>query len=138
VKLSEQPSKTSCPGVQQVRRFSRADRFVADAIFDEAQGCERPTVLVDPRDPLRKTTLSSDLSYEDLLVPVVRGGAVVGGRTSLDATRKRTLAQLGSLDPTIRRLTNPHEYPVGLTSELFAERARLIEVERARSAVGST
>jgi nicotinate phosphoribosyltransferase len=39
IKLSEQSSKISNPGMQQIRRWSRNDRYVADAIYDEAQGC---------------------------------------------------------------------------------------------------
>src|SRR5262245_44404278 len=37
VKVSEQAVKTSNPGVQQVRRFSEPDFFVADVIYDEEQ-----------------------------------------------------------------------------------------------------
>lgn len=130
VKVSEQAAKTSNPGVQQVRRFSRDGKFVADAIYDEAQGCASPTTIVDPLDPTRRRTLSSDLAHEDLLVPVVRAGQIVSERPSLSSIRDRSRSQLEALDPSIRRLVNPHAYPVGLTKDLFEQRIELIERAR--------
>jgi nicotinate phosphoribosyltransferase len=127
IKLSEQAAKISNPGIQQVRRFSRAGTLVADAIYDEQQGCASPTLIIDPLDPTRRRTLSEELSHEDLLVPVVRGGKVVAARPTLPAIQARTKAQLATLSPSVRRLLHPHEYPVGLTRELFAERVRLVE-----------
>ncbi|HEY6881932.1 MAG TPA: nicotinate phosphoribosyltransferase [Polyangiales bacterium] len=127
IKLSEQAAKTSNPGIQQVRRFSRDGRLVADAIFDEQSGCAVPTTIVDPLDPTRRRTLPAHLDQEDLLVPVVRAGKVVAERPSLPAIQARARAQLATLSPSVRRLLHPHEYPVGLTRELFAERLQMVE-----------
>jgi nicotinate phosphoribosyltransferase len=126
IKVSEQAIKTSNPGLQQVRRFSLAGKLVADAIYDEAEGAVSPTVIVDPLDPTRRRTLSAELQHEDLLVPVVRGGQLSGERPTLSAIRERARASLASLDSTSRRLVNPHQYPVGLTRELYDARAQLI------------
>lgn len=131
IKVSEQAAKTSNPGVQQVRRFSRHGRFIADAIHDEARGCPEPPVIVDPLDPTRRRTLSGELEHEDLLMPVVRQGRAAAPRPSLPQIRARTLAQLGALDPTVRRFVNPHEYPVGLTPDLYEQRLRLVLAARA-------
>jgi nicotinate phosphoribosyltransferase len=132
IKLSEHSSKTTTPGVLQVRRFARAGKWVADAIYDENAGCASPTTIIDPLDPLRRRVLSSDLEHQDLLVPVMRGGSLVGERPTLASIRDRVQSELGALDPTVRRLMRPHTYPVGLTEELYQHRLRLIE--RARSA----
>ncbi|MET0344480.1 MAG: nicotinate phosphoribosyltransferase [Polyangiales bacterium] len=129
IKLSEQATKISNPGAQQVRRFSREGRFVADVIYD-AWKPERPTVLVDPFDATRRRTLRRDLDHEDLLQPVVRAGARVSTPESLATIRARATTQREGLDPTIRRFANPHEYPVGLSKELFEERMLLIERAR--------
>jgi nicotinate phosphoribosyltransferase len=74
--------------------------------------------------------LSPELRHEDLLVPVVRAGRRVDPAPSLTAIRQRTQSQLERLDPGVRRLVNPHEYPVGLSSQLYAERVRLIQQAR--------
>ncbi|HWO12486.1 MAG TPA: hypothetical protein VNN80_23475, partial [Polyangiaceae bacterium] len=70
-----------------------------------------------------------------LLVPVVRAGKVIGERPALPAIRARAAAQLAALDPSVRRLLNPHTYPVGLSTDLYESRRRLIE--QARSGAGS-
>lgn len=132
IKVSEHAAKTTNPGVQQVRRFARDGKWVADAIFDERVGCSSPTTIVDPLDPMRRRVLTAELAHEDLLVPVMRAGRTVGERPALSAIRARAQAQLGALDPTVRRLMNPHIYPVGLTEELYQERLRLSERARTR------
>jgi nicotinate phosphoribosyltransferase len=131
IKVSDNAAKTTTPGVLQVRRFSRAGKWVADAIYDELAGCRSPTTIVDPVDPIRRRVLSSELAHEDLLVPVMRNGRRVGERPTLAAIRARVQSELKSLDPTVRRLMRPHSYPVGLTEELYDERLRLIERARA-------
>jgi len=98
-------------------------------VYDEWQGVA-PTMLVDPLDPLRRRRLAADLAHEDLLQPVIRGGARVAPPVPLSQTRERLQSQLAGLDPTIRRLVNPHEYPVGLSQELFELRRSLIEKAR--------
>jgi nicotinate phosphoribosyltransferase len=130
IKLSEQAAKISNPGVQQVRRFQKNGRLVADVIYDEVQGCASPGRLVDPVDPTRQRALAAELDAEDLLVPVVRNGRRVGDAPTLSAIRERGQNQLAALDPAVRRLLNPHEYPVGLSVELHAERVRLIAKAR--------
>jgi nicotinate phosphoribosyltransferase len=137
IKVSEHAAKTTNPGVQQVRRFSRDGKWVADAIYDERVGCASPTTIIDPLDPLRRRVLRSDLAQEDLLVPVVRAGRAVGERPALAAIRQRAQTQLASLDLSVRRLMKPHTYPVGLTEELYQERLRLIERARAAAAGGA-
>jgi nicotinate phosphoribosyltransferase len=126
VKVSEQAAKTSNPGVQQVRRFSSADGFVADVIFDEEAGLPASPVVVDPLDPTRRKRIPQGTPFEDLLVPVVRGGRAVYAPPPLPATRVRAREQVGRLHPGIRRFVNPHQYPVGLSLELHELKTRLV------------
>jgi nicotinate phosphoribosyltransferase len=132
IKLSEQAAKISNPGIQQVRRFYRAGKLVADAIYDEQQGCASPTTIIDPLDPTRKRKLAADLAHEDLLLPAVRQGKVVAARPTLREIQARAKRQLAALHPSVRRSLHPHEYPVGLTRELFEERVRMVEKLRAQ------
>jgi nicotinate phosphoribosyltransferase len=130
IKLSEQSAKISNPGIQQVRRWRRQERYLADVIYDEAYGCEMPATLVDPFDPTRQRLLSSELPHEDLLVPVIRAGKRVDPAEALHSIRARAARELARFDPGVRRLVNPHEYPVGLSAQLYAERVRLIQQAR--------
>lgn len=131
IKLSAHAAKTTIPGVQQVRRFSREGKWVADAIYDERDGLQAPTTIIDPVDATRRRVLGAELEFEDVLVPAVRGGRGVGARPSLAAIRERAQAQLAALDPSVRRLLNPHTYPVGLSDSSYRERLRLIDAARA-------
>jgi nicotinate phosphoribosyltransferase len=132
IKLSEQAGKISNPGIQQIRRWRTPDdaQSVADVVYDDTQGCDSPCVLVDPLDPTRRRVLSSDLSHEDLLVPVLRAGRRVAASSTLAEIRERVRGELAQLDATVRRLVNPHEYPVGLSASLYRERVRLIQEAR--------
>jgi len=130
IKLSEQAAKLSNPGIQQVRRFSTGDRLVADVIYDEAQGDDSAHWLVDPLDPTRQRVLGSHHTHEDLLIPVWRNGQILHESSDLLQIRSFAQRQLARLDPTVRRLLNPHEYPVGLSRELYAERLRLVHEAR--------
>ena len=130
IKLSEQATKISNPGVQQVRRCKRHGRLVADVIYDEREGCKMPCTMVDPLDPTRQRVLSNELVYEDLLIPVVRAGKRVDPAPTLPAIREHARQALAELDPAVQRLVNPHEYPVGLSAELYTERVRLIQKAR--------
>ncbi len=126
VKVSEQAAKTSNPGVQQVRRFTGPDGFVADVIYDEETGLSDAPVVVDPLDPTRRKRIPAGTPFEDLLLPVVRGGRVVYDRPPLTASQARAREQVSRLHPGIRRFVNPHQYPVGLALELHELKTRLV------------
>jgi nicotinate phosphoribosyltransferase len=131
VKISEQAAKTSNPGVQQVRRFSGPRGLVADVIFDEDTGLPDSPVVVDPLDPTRRKRVPAGTPFEDLLVPVVRGGRTVYEPPPLDATRVRARDEVARLHPGITRFVNPHQYPVGLSLELHELKTRLVMEARA-------
>jgi nicotinate phosphoribosyltransferase len=116
VKVSEQAAKTSNPGVQQVRRFSGRDGFVADVVFDEETGLGASPVAVDPLDPTRRKRIPEGTPGEDLLVPVVRAGRPVYEPPPLADARARAREQIARLHPGITRFVNPHQYPVGLSA----------------------
>jgi nicotinate phosphoribosyltransferase len=136
VKLSEQIAKISTPGMQQVRRFSRDGEFVADAIIDESSGCSDPCVIVDPIDPTRRKNMAG-VAHEDLLVPILRRGALVYSPLALAATRDRVKAQLAQFHSGVKRFDHPHQYPVGLEQRLHLLKTELILAARGAAAVGA-
>jgi len=136
VKVSEQAVKISTPGVQQVRRFTRDGRFVADMIYDSA-GPTPSRTLVDPLDGTRQRALEDDLAHEDLLVPVFRDGERVGELPGAQEARARTAQQVASLHAGIQRFDHPHEYPVGLEKGLYDLRTALVLEARGRGAAGA-
>ena len=137
VKLSEQTAKISTPGILAVRRFRDAmGRFRADMIYDEADppaggGGE----IVDPADLLHMRTIDPIWEAEELVLPALRDGRRVAAAPSLDAVRARTRLQVEALHPGIRRLLNPHVYPVGLEMGLHERRtAQVMDRRRMHAA----
>lgn len=130
LKLSEQLAKNSIPGLQQVRRYSEGDEFVGDMIRDELLPVADPPRIVDPSDSTRRKRFKPTATYEDLLVPVVRGGAVIYTAPTLEQVRARCRQQLAGFHGGIKRLINPHQYPAGLELNLHEKRHDLIVAHR--------
>lgn len=126
LKISDQKAKSTIPGVLQVRRFEASGRAVADMIYDVHRGMDDRLLVVDPKDPTRSKRMPPDAAGADLLQAVMRGGEIVAEPDGLEAARARAAQQLQTFHPSIRRLINPHEYPVGLDVGLHELRDEMI------------
>lgn len=126
IKLSEQAVKTSNPGMLQVRRYADADMIVDELMPSHT------ALMVDPLDATRRRRIGGD--YEGLLVPIFRGGKRVCDLPPLDAIRARREAQLARFHGGVRRLVNPHRWPVGLEQNLHELKTRLILEARGAAA----
>jgi nicotinate phosphoribosyltransferase len=126
VKLSEQALKVTTPGLQQVRRFRSEHRFIGDAIYDLNSPAPDSFTIVDPLDPTRRKHFAPETPWEDLLVPIFRGGRLVYQSPPLEQTRERTRGQLEWLHPGLKRSINPHQYPVGLELGLHKLKTKLV------------
>ncbi|MCY3023253.1 MAG: nicotinate phosphoribosyltransferase [Planctomycetota bacterium] len=126
VKLSEQVLKTSTPGILQVRRYEEARGYVADMIYNVEDAPGGATVIVDPMDQTRRKAIRAGTPFEELLVPVFRGGTCVYQAVPLAEARQRAQQQLGRFSQGVKRFINPHKYPVGLEKKLFDLKTRLI------------
>lgn len=128
LKLTEQSSKLTLPGVLDVRRYVFSDgRLAGDMVFDVNRPINEEGVIIDPADMLRQKSLSG-LEFTTLLSPLARSGVSVlapADRSALEA-RTRTAAGLAQLDESQKRLLNPHTYPVGLEAGLWHRRADLV------------
>ncbi len=134
VKLSEHSSKISIPGVLGVRRFiDESGQFRSDMIYDEDLPAGPDSdVIVDPADSLHMRVIEPGWKAEELLLPAMRDGRRVSQAPELAEIRARAQAQIRSLHPAIRRLLNPHIYPVGLEMRLHERRTALVLERRRR------
>ena len=126
VKLSEQAAKVTNPGILQVRRFQDDGEFIGDATYDTTRPPRGPLVIVDPLDATRRKHFPEVTGSEDLLVPVLRRGKRVGEIPSLEKIRARAQQQLARLNASVKRFTNPHQYPAGLELGLHELKTQLI------------
>lgn len=127
VKVSEQASKVTTPGLLRVRRYSdETGRFVGDMVYDDLVPPGDECVMVDPADATRRTSYCGMNSAEELLVPVFEAGRLVYDVPPIAESRARTAEQLGHLDPSHRRFLNPHVHKVGVELGLFERKTTLI------------
>ena len=87
LKVTEESVKTSNPGILQVCRYFDGAGAAAAAIYDIgvnlAKGCE----IVSLDDEAWCRCMGKDARFQDLLVPVFRGGKLVCGRPGLEEIR---------------------------------------------------
>lgn len=130
VKLSEQAVKVSNPGSLQVRRFEDQTGYLADMIYDELDGAPRGRTIVDIADVTIYKKIPDSAKYHDLLVPIFRRGNLEYQRPAIDKTRGLAKTELDRFYQGVKRLLNPHIYPVGLELGLHEIKSRLIREAR--------
>jgi len=130
VKLSEQAIKISTPGILATRRFyleADGQRYaIADAIYDEQHALSEACTIIDPLDATRRRVIPSGTLYRELLQPIFRKGLLVYKRPPLQSSQAKTKDELSQFHATIRRLLNPHHYPVGLAENLYDLKLKLV------------
>jgi nicotinate phosphoribosyltransferase len=132
IKIADNSSKLTFPGILEIRRYYHDDGHVAgDMVYDSKLGVNDEERIIDPADDLRQKVLSGK-RHEELLHPLARGGRSVleDEFRSAMAARERTLAGIRDLDETQKRMLNPHSYPVGLERMLSENRRNLVAAHR--------
>ena len=126
VKLSEQAIKVSTPGILGVRRYFDEREWIGDLIYDEPRGLPAEPIQVDPMDSTRRRKIPAEARSEELLVPLIRNGKGIYQSPSLTSMQARVRDQLSKFHDGVKRLVNPHKYPVGLELGLHELKTRLI------------
>lgn len=131
IKLSENPQKITNPGNKTVYRIYQKDnhKIKADliALADEEFSSDQEMLLFDPNATWKKTLLSGG-SYElrELLVPVFKDGVCVYQSPSLMEIQSYCKSELDTLWDESKRLVNPNEVHVDLSTALFQLKNELI------------
>ncbi len=129
MKRSDDPAKSTNPGVLQVRRFQSGGRLLADVLYNEQQhGSFREAVHPDGSNP--SVALDAADEQHDLLQPLFRDGRRVREALALEETRRLAAQQRSALPPEVRGIDDPQPYPVLLDGELYRLKMRLLrEIE---------
>ena len=114
-KLSDDPSKTTLPGVKSIYRYSLCDAFQIDGVV--VDGEEDPEWIVHPVYPKKRTRVA-DLQSESLLHCVMHDGKIKVPIRPLSDLAEYVKHRLGQLPEEHRRFEFPHPYRVGLSEEL--------------------
>jgi nicotinate phosphoribosyltransferase len=131
IKISESKAKTLNPGNKRVWRvYDRRGKATADLITLDHERPEagQPLVLCHPTDePRRRRLAGAEVSrIEPLHEEVFDKGGRLCEPPDLETMRARRVADLGCLDPGVKRLMNPHVYHVSLSEQLWERKQRLV------------
>ncbi len=120
MKLSDNPDKTTNPGVKQVWRLFNADGTAkADVLSLEGEPLEAAVKrrFYHPSNDYQSFEFAA-VKAVPLLSPRMKGGARLAEAESLDRIRSRVRGGLEEFDRSYRRILNPHIYKVALTESL--------------------
>lgn len=127
VKLSENETKVSNPGIQQVRRFYNDGIAIGDAIYD-ANSDLTDEVVVFMGDSTMK--YPATMEHKDLLLPIFAKGKLVYRQPPVAAIRAYVQAGLSELTSEHKRLIKPPVYPVGLEQGLHKQKSQITDALR--------
>ena len=117
VKRSDHNVKVSNPGIIQVRRFRRGERYVGDILYDELTGLSPESDHVDLESG-RLEGVKTNVKWDDLVVPVLQNGQAVHHAPSVIDIQSRTRQQLACLDDKITAIEGASRYPLGVEKRL--------------------
>jgi nicotinate phosphoribosyltransferase len=121
MKVSDNPEKSTNPGVKQVWRFfDECGSPLADLVglHDETVGTARSWTFHHPSVDSRSFSLEARGEVRPLLSQVMRAGELSAAEPALADLRGQTLKNLSALDLTYKRLLNPHLFKVSISSRL--------------------
>jgi nicotinate phosphoribosyltransferase len=134
MKFSDNPEKTTTPGIKQVWRLKDSQgKAVADVLsLDDPENPDiiekgKRCVFWHPAADYRHFYHEAGDNAEVLLKPRLEKGKLCGPRPALAEIRARAAEELESLDSTHKRLLNPHIYKVSVTPRLRALKLDLIK-----------
>ncbi len=130
LKVSNNPEKTTNPGIKQVYRFiDDAGQPLADLVALEQEVVEpgRTWRFYHPTVEYGHFDLSRYHQIEPLLRLQMVGGKRVDLPEPLQKVRDRVSRGLSGLHPTHKRIINPHSYKVSLSRELRELKFQLVQ-----------
>lgn len=130
LKLSEQMTKVSNPGILQVKRFYTSEGNLADMIYDVHHVGGEEEQIVNPFDSTQVRVIKKGVAGRDLLEPIFREGKLVYRLPSLPEIRQKTKKELDCFPVGIKRFLNPHLYVVGMEKSLYDLKIKLIKQVR--------
>lgn len=124
IKLSEDISKVTLPGIKKIYRYFNGEaKFYADciALNDE----DEVEFMVHPFDIYKKCSLK-ELKREEILQQVMNNGEIIMEKKSVNEIASYVEFRFSQLPDEHKRFEFPHIYKVGISSKLLELRDNLI------------
>ncbi len=130
LKISDNPEKTTDPGIKMPIRFYNPDGFViGDVLFaDDDDSWRSGEVRSHDRMVMEQThKYGPDAERRPVLEPVMRGGERLSPRKKVSEIRAYAMEQIAHISHETRRLVNPQIYSVGLSDRIAREKRDAID-----------
>ncbi len=130
LKVSDDPEKTTNPGVKKIVRFYDERNFMRGDVIVLQEETFPPGQSVKAFHPLLShisKTYPGHFKKEEILIPIIKAGKLVYHSPSLPEIQGNTLQNLKYLRPEHKRLQNPHIYHVSLGEKLFQQKQELLK-----------
>ena len=131
IKISENTEKITNPGNKTIYRiYDNNNKIKADliAFADEEYSKDEPLLLFDPVETWKKTLLEpGEYTIREIMVPVFKNGKCVYTSPSVMEIRDYCQKELATLWDESKRLVNPHEVHVDLSSKLYKVKCALLD-----------
>ena len=125
IKLSEDISKVTLPGIKKIYRYFNGEgKFYADciALNDE----DEVELMVHPFDIYKKCSLK-ELKREEILQQVMNNGEIIMEKKSVNEIASYVEFRFSQLPDEHKRFEFPHIYKVGISPKLLELRDNLIQ-----------
>jgi nicotinate phosphoribosyltransferase len=130
LKVSDDPEKTTNPGVKKVIRFYDEKNFMRGDVIvfeDETFSEGQPVKAFHPMLSHISKIYPGHFKRQQILIPIIKNGKLVYPLPPLKEIQEKTLQSLSYLRPEHKRLQNPHIYHVSLGEKLFQKKQELIK-----------
>jgi len=133
MKFSDNPEKTTNPGLKQVWRIrdkngaAVADVLALDSFKPEEMKPDRRCRFWHPSADYRHFDHVIEAPPQPLLKKYLAAGKLCGPLPSLDEIRSHSAADLETFDSSYKRRLNPHGYKVSITEDLRSLKLELIQ-----------
>ena len=127
LKVSDQVTKTTDPGILQVRRFISENGYIADMVYNIESPLVEENTMIEFGLGKKKKEIKKGQPYIDLLQKVFSQGSLVYKKPSLQVLQKRTFQELAKFPKGIRELIDTEPYFCGLEEGLYKKKIQLIK-----------
>ena len=124
MKVSDNISKMTLPGIKALYRYTDIENGLIQADAIELQDVNSPAIIYHPHHPEMKSNVSG-FTHEGIIKKVMKKGNKIESDKSVSEIAEYSRSRLKLIPDEIKRFENPHIYKVGIGTKLMKLRDSL-------------